>query len=102
MNLKQDLENQGHSVRIVTRRRLMYDKRLFTMGAIREFHFQQFLNPKGGEVEVRIKTADGRFAKGVAICHHKDNFNKKLGLQMAFDSVFRQLGVFEIAPPFTA
>lgn len=40
-------------------------------------------HPKGGETVVEITTPDKNNLIGVAVCHPRDNYNKKMGVKIA-------------------
>jgi len=54
---------------------------------VRVLHFRNKNNDtfleKGGKTIVQIKTPSGQEFEGKAVCSEKDNYNKRIGLQVA-------------------
>lgn len=48
---------------------------------------------KGGMTEVFVTLSDGREALGHALCSRKDNFNRKIGRNIALGRALKELGL---------
>ena len=96
MDIKKELQERGFKVKVVTRRHLRNDKKHYSMGANREFNFGPYVNPRGGEVEVKIVSPNGAVAKGISICHEVDNFDRKNGIKIAMERAISALEHFNM------
>ena len=52
-------------------------------------HRLRFL-PKGGQTTVYV-SRDGVFAEGIAVCSPRDNYDRKLGAQIALGRALKQM-----------
>jgi len=93
-----ELRQNGVKVRVMHRRYCAYDYNLFSFKELRN-EKDKFLysgqgldgplrSPKGGETIVELTYPNGKNVRGVALCSLKDQFNRKVGLNMA---IFRAL-----------
>lgn len=54
---------------------------------VRVLHFRNIFDnkslEKGGKTVIQIRTPDGQEIEGQAVCSDKDNYNKRIGIQIA-------------------
>jgi hypothetical protein len=51
------------------------------------------IKPQGGYTYACVMDDSGRVANGMAVCSFKDNYNKKIGRQIAVGRAMKQLNV---------
>lgn len=51
------------------------------------FQKNELIEARGGKTIVQVRTPDGREIEGIAICHPKDYYNRKVGLRIALSKM---------------
>lgn len=90
MNI-QELKNKGYRVSLTTRRYMVGESKSERITELRNrISRQSFLfgggggiDPRGGETDVLVITPKGQVLRGSSVCSRKDNFNRKLGNEIA-------------------
>lgn len=92
VNTVQELRSQGYRVRVSHFRYpapgIGWNEEPLPQSVLRENGFE--FEPRGGRTEIEVTTPDGQTFSGVAKCHPKDNFNKRIAVTKALN---RALGI---------
>jgi hypothetical protein len=81
----EELRNSGYKVKIFHNR--LYNGYHAWQNGRRVYGYTDGIigpDTKGGSTEVIIQTPTGERLHGIAICSTEDNYNKKLGVKIAF------------------
>lgn len=88
------LRKAGNKVRVNTfRYSIKHGKKLIPIISFRSFGFQNWINPKGGLVEVAVTTKEGKHYRASAHCSESDVFCKKNGINLAIERVVKEMDV---------
>ncbi len=91
----QSLRQSGHKVRVIHSRYLadqvnhpkqfggIKNIQLFTQHELKQNGYTKVVSARGGKTFVQVTTPDGRELFAETLCSTKDNFSRKLGVQIA-------------------
>lgn len=92
-----DLRRQGYKVRVTTYRNCYSDfinsNKTFPLRSDLIKKDIDKISQKGGEVWIEITSPKGDHVTGISKCSEKEQFNKKVGREIAFGRALKELGV---------
>lgn len=97
----EQLQEQGYTVKVSHRRPTMLEEGLisrdymtrYKIKGLRELGYPAEFVPRGGATRVTILRGDETVAEGFARCSKRDNYSRRMGLQIALGRALKEAGL---------